>query len=365
MHISINSYPDPSLAIGVFALSFGSLAIGFSTARAVDFSLGRVPRIAKRYQVNLGRLRGFQWWLLAVAIAILMLNLAVYGKPPIFGFFGADTLNYVDYGKLKQILNTATMALFVSASLETSKPRKLSVCAFSVLCMLAYATRGFLLVMLAQGLFVFSLRTRTTKKTLYLVAGTTLLSAVLIADLIGNGRAESTSEAFVAYFGIRNAYADWPMTFLWALSYVATPFSNLCWIIRSHQYSHPSATFLTSLLPAFWAPPSLEGGDLGSSSIIDGVHTYLAKYYLDLWYFGIFLINYVWGIISGYLSAHDRLTRRALTSSVLLAAIAFIFFADYLTFLSIAMELTVLHFVQRVAIRELAVDRIALPGCAV
>ncbi len=158
----------------------------------------------------------------------------------------------------------------------------------------------------------------------------------------------------VAYFGIRNTYADWPMAAIWAISYVASPLSNMCWIVHSYHYDHPTATFLGTLLPSFWSPPPLEAGDLGSSSIIDGVHTYLAKYYLDLSYFGIFLINYIWGLISGYLADGDRLTRKPLTSAVLLSAIAFIFFADYLTFLSIVLELWILSFVQRYTMQEIA-----------
>jgi hypothetical protein len=360
MHVSIDSYPDLSLALFVFAISLLSLLLGYFTVRAASFCLDYRPKIASSYRIDLVRLRRVQLWLIAVASAIFVLNLAAYGKPPIFGFFGADTLNYVEYGKLKQVLNTAIMALFVSTSFETSKKRKLLTCTFSILCMAAYATRGFLLVMLVQGLFVFSLRTRVSKRTLYLVAGLTVVVAALISDLIGGGRAESTSAAFVAYFGIRQVYAGWPMALLWVISYIATPFSNLCWIIHSYPYSHPSATFLTSLLPAFWSPPPLESLDLGSASIIDGVHTYLAKYYLDMWYFGVFLINYVWGLISGYLSAGDRLAGRALTSSVLLASIAFIFFADYLTFLSTVMELAILHFVQRYTAPECMDPAVAL-----
>jgi oligosaccharide repeat unit polymerase len=365
MHISVNSYPDLSLALFVFALSSISLLLGYYTVRAATYCLNHTPKIAPHYQIGLLRLRRVQWLLLSVAIAIVIMNFAAEGKPPIFGLLGDDTLNYMKYGKLKQVLNTAVLAVFVSASLETSKKRKYLVYCFSLLCMLAYVTRGFLLLMLAQGLFVFSLRTRINKRLLYLVASTTLIVAVVIAGLIGNGRSASTSQAFVSYFGIQPAYADWPMILLWAISYVATPFSNLCWIIHSHPYTHPSATFLTSLLPAFWAPPPLESTDLGSSSIIDGVHSYLAKYYLDLWYFGVFLINYVWGLISGYLSVGDRLASRALTSSVLLAAMAFMFFADYLTFLSVVMELLILHFLQRYAIKEITVQNVTRPEPAI
>jgi hypothetical protein len=356
MHVSINSYPDLSLALFVFGLSLASFLLGHYTVRAAAYSLDCTPVFAPFYRIDLARLRRIQFVLFSIAAAIVVMNFAAYGKPPIFGFLGEDTLNYIEYGKLKQLSNTVTLALFVSASLETSRIRRYFTFSFCFLCMMAYVTRGFLLLMLAQGLFVFSLRTKISKRALYLTAVTTLVLGILLAGAIGNGRNESTSQAFVAFFGIQPAYADWPMTLLWAISYVATPFSNLCWIIHSYTYTHPTATFLNTLLPAFWSAPPLEIGDLGSSSIIDGVHSYLSKYYLDLWYFGIFLINYVWGLISGYFSLGNRLAARALTSSVLLAAMAFMFFADYLTFLAIAIELIILTIVQQYAISDTFVE---------
>jgi hypothetical protein len=172
--------------------------------------------------------------------------------------------------------------------------------------------------------------------------------------VIGNGRYQGTSEMFAAFFNIKPSYADWPMTFLWIISYISIPFSNLCWIIHAYHYSHPTSNFLTTLLPSFWAPPSLEGGNLGSINIIDGVHTYLAKYYIDLWFVGIFTINFAWGLISGYLGVGDRIGQKYLTSSVFLSAIAFLFFADYLTMLSIVMELFILALVQRYVTRPLS-----------
>ncbi|WP_165420069.1 hypothetical protein [Edaphobacter modestus] len=72
--------------------------------------------------------------------------------------------------------------------------------------------------------------------------------------------------------------------------------------------------------------------------IVDGVHTYIAKYFLDFWFFGIFGINYIWGIIAAYVSAGNRLTRRYLPAAVLLGCLGFIFFSDFLSILYILIE---------------------------
>ena len=212
--------------------------------------------------------------------------------------------------------------------------------------MLAYATRGFLLFMLAQVLFSFCLTTRVRRRTLYAIAGGTLLGAIVLSNFIGNTRAESTTEAFIAFFGIEKQYATWPLALLWVISYISTPISNICWIVHVYHYVHPSLTFLSSLLPAFWSAEALETQYI-APNVIDGVSTYLVKYYLDLWFYGVVLINVIWGGIMGVMTYRGRISRRMLSSSVLLASIGFLFYSDFVSFLSILMELAVLVWVVR------------------
>lgn len=351
MHVTEYSYPDSSLGGELFLLSFVSLLAGYTMYRMLANYRGDLTPLPNEYRVNLTALRKMQKIMIGIITTLLIVNLIAYGPPPLFAVLGADTLNYVEYGKFKQVMNTALMALAVMSALETSTRRRLINYGFCFACMLAYATRGFLLVMLAQMLFSFCLTTRISRRSLYVIGAGTLLGAVLLSNFIGNSRNESTTEAFLAFFGISRTYATWPLAILWILSYISTPISNICWIVHKYPYDHPSFTFLTSsLLPAFWAPDALEVGYLGSPNVIDGVHTYLAKYFLDLWYYGIVLINVVWGGVMAWMMRNERYTRRVLTSAVLLGAISFLFFADFLTFLSIVMELSVLAWIERHAI---------------
>jgi hypothetical protein len=210
-------------------------------------------------------------------------------------------------------------------------------------CALAYASRAYLLIMLFQFLVMFSLRTSMSKKKIYLIAFSTLFLAIGISDVIGNGRSVYGRDALLGYMQIKRSYYNWPSAYLWLISYVSSPISNLCWIVRVYRYDHPSASFLYSLVPGFLnSSVPLEGMDLGSSNIVDGVHTYIAKYYLDFWWFGVFGINYLWGLLSGFITTGNRLTRYYLTSSVVLACLGFIFFADFVTFLLIVVELAFL-----------------------
>lgn len=346
LHISYTSYPDLSLALLVFVCSLVSFLIGLISIRSAYFAVGYSPKGPNHYKIDIRKLRRFHLAASGIALAIIIMNWKLYGLPPLFGFFGAETLNYQEYGSLRQVLFSSVMALFVSAPLEVSALRRWTLYVGGLLVPFGYASRGFVLIMLFQALIVFSFRTNLSKKKIYFVALSTLCFAVILSDVIGNGRSSLGSEAMLRYLKIKNDYYDWPTAYIWLISYISTPISNLCWIIHGYRYDHPSAHFLYSMLPGF-SDKILETGDLGSENIIDGVHTYIAKYYLDLWIFGIFIINYVWGLISGYISAGNRLSRNYLSSAVLLGCIGFMFFSDFLTILMIILQLSILTLAQR------------------
>jgi len=349
-HISYTSYPDISLALILFACSVAAFLGGYATLTAAYRAVDYVPTGSEYYRIDVKRLRRFHLVTLLLALSLIVLNLKLYGLPPVFAFLGADTLDYQEYGSLRQLLFPATLVLFVSAPLEPSTFRRWMLYAFGPLFFIAYASRGFLLIMLFQTLVVFSFRTTLSKRQIYLVALVTLCSAVLLSNFLGNSRNSLGSAALLGYMQIKRQYYTWPAAYLWVIAYVSTPFSNLCWIVHVYHYNHPTTSFLNSLLPGFLGgdvTKTLEAKDLGSENIVDGVHTYIAKYYLDFWWLGLLGINYLWGLISGYISAGNRLTRNYLTSAVLLGCIGFMFFSDFLTILIVVMELFTLALVQR------------------
>jgi hypothetical protein len=347
LHISYTSYPDISIALILFAASLLFFLFGYVTIRAAYLSVGHVPSGCSHYQIDITKLRNFHLLMIGIVVAIMVMNWKLHGLPPLFGFIGVDTLDYMEYGSLRQILFPCILLIFVSAPLEISWIRRWCLYLFAPLCLLIYVSRGLMLIMLFQALVVFSIRTSLSKRKIYLVAISTLCCALMVSDFIGNGRNSIGSQALLGYMQIKRAYYDWPTAYLWMASYISTPISNLCWIVRVYPYEHPSFSFLNSVLPGFWKIQSLEVGDLGSDMIVDGVHTYVAKYFLDFWFFGIFGINYIWGLIAGYISAGDRLTRKYLPVAVLLGCLGFIFFADFLSILYILVELFVISIAQQ------------------
>jgi hypothetical protein len=342
LNISYTTYPDISIALLIFFCSVVPFLLGNATLRLAFLAVGYVPKGPSEYRIDLAKVRRFQWILLATASVVILYNLVVYGLPPIFGFFGFDVLDYQKYGGLKQILFVAFMAIFVTAPLETSRIRRYFFYAFALSCALAYVTRGYLLIMIFQLLVVYSLRTNVSKKKIYIVALSTFCSAIIISGILGNNRNSLGSDVLLRFMQIRREYYDWNPALLWMISYVSTPISNMCWIVQVYRYDHPTGSFLYYLLPGFLNPAPTIQPDLGSGSIVDGVHTYLAEYYFNFLWFGVLGINYIWGLISGYMNAGNRLPRNYLVSAVLLGCMAFMFFFDFLTILIIVLELVVL-----------------------
>lgn len=348
LRISYASYPEFATAVALFAGSAVSFLLGLVTLRLAFYATDYRPTGFSHYQIDIKKLRRVHRVAFFVTVAIILMNLKKDGPPPIFMLLGADTPSYQEYGSLRQPLFTAILVMFVSAPIEPSRIRRWFLYIFAPACFLIYGSRGFLLIMMFQGLIVFSLRTSMSKKKIYLVALVALITAFLASDVIGNSRNSLGAQALIGYLQIKTTYADWPSAYLWVLSYISTPISNLCWIVHTYPYTQPSFSWVYSALPGFWSPKTIEQtGDLGTQQIIDGVHTYAAKYFIDFWYFGIFGINYAWGLISAFITAGDRLTRNYLSSAVLLGCMGFMFFSDFLTILIIMMELFLLGWAQR------------------
>jgi len=347
LRISYTSYPDISLGLILFVASLLSFLFGYATIRVAYSSIGYVPSGYTHYKIDITRLRRFHLFLVGIVLAIMIMNWRLHGLPPLFGFIGLDTLDYMEYGSLRQLLFPCILLIFISAPLETSLLRKGCLLLFAPLCLLIYVSRGLMLIMLFQALVVFSMRTSLSKRKIYLVAISTLCCGLMLSDFIGNGRSSVGSAGMLSYMQIKKIYYDWPTAYLWMASYISTPISNLCWIVHVYRYEHASFSFLYSALPIVLTGKSLEVTDLGSDMIVDGVHTYIAKYFLDFWFFGIFGINYIWGLIAAYISSGNRLTRRYLPSAVLLGCLGFIFFSDFLSILYILIELFAISVAQQ------------------
>jgi len=346
--VSWSTYPDRSLGIAVFAISVGSLLLGFVALRQEPTA--RAKRSLPRYSIRTEPLRKSILILGVGSVGLVVYNFLAFGLPPIASFLGASTLDYQEYGRFKQALEPMTSALFLNALLEPSRKRRWFWSALSLGIMLAYVLRGPLLMSLAQGVILFSLRTSIPKRTIYFRAIVMLLIALTLINVIGNAR--TPQQIFLEFMEIKPEFRSWPMAVLWPITYISVPVSNLCWIIHGAHFTEPTLSFLYPVLPSFWAPENPHETALSDSHIIDGVHTYLADYYLDFSWFGIVGLNFALGMLSAFLVNKERVSRYLLLSPILLSAMGLIFFWDFFVYLPTLGELAIQAIVQKHCIQS-------------
>jgi oligosaccharide repeat unit polymerase len=348
--ISDVSYPDFSLPALIFAASLLSFLLGYYLIRIIYWKQIDA-RASACYQIDITRLRRFNLMLACAALPIIIYNYEASGLPPFFGFLGLDAKLVNNYGRLEQLLGPLLMALFVNAFLDVSIKRRISYAIFAFLWMLFYGARGGILIMLFQALIVLSIRTSMSKRKIYLLALVGVVVAGVFFGVLGSYR--TTDAILFAGMRIKAEYQQWPTIYIWIISYISEPLSNLCWYVHTARFDHVTWTFTYWLRPAFWFPVNPAPHHVDDFYIVYGVNTYLANYFLDFSYFGIFAINLLIGIVSGFGSVANRIGRHFLFWSVFLGCLGFIFFWDFFATLSMVILFGLQTIAQRYFMRSL------------
>jgi oligosaccharide repeat unit polymerase len=344
VQVSESTYPGRSMGFILFFVSLLSLLAGVGTIRLANYAEPLSP-LSLAYRIDSGRLRRINWILCLSIAAIVVFNYLSMGPPPILGFFGVPTVIYTEYGRFKQLLVPMAMALFINSALEEFGFRRWFWRFLSLGTLLAYVTRGPILMAVSQALVLYSIRTSASKRKIYVGATITLLLALVAMDVIGNNR--TAEDAFFAGMDIKSEFRDWPMAVLWPVSYVSIPISNMCWIVERAHFTAPSISFLYQVLPFFLIPASPHVATVSDPHIVDGVHTYLANYFLDFSWAGVVGCNFAIGLASGFLTHRERISRKFMSSSIILSAIGFIFFWDFFTTLWTILEFCIQVLVQK------------------
>lgn len=337
--ITYVSYPNPGMPLLLFVLSLSSFLFGYIVSRML---MHRWPTRSEplAYTLDVTRLWQLNLLFCGSALVIIVFNWILSGPPPALG----DPTSYLTYGRFKQVLFPLLVVVTVNATLDSSRWRKALFIMFGIAGMTLYITRGLLMVALLQMLFVFSLRTRMSRKKLYSIAFGVLVFAVVVITIIGNAR--TAQGVFLEYLQIRHKYFGWPMAYLWLTSYISIPFSNLCWLFAKGSFHGPTLSFLYPLLPSFLTPANPHAAIHNDLSIIDGASTYLAAYALDFSYLGIYLANLLLGMGCGWFRER-ALPKQLLVASIFLTCLSFIFFSDMFTPLSTILQVAIQSAVQR------------------
>lgn len=339
LQITYVTYPNMGMPLLLFSISLGSFLLGYVVSRVL-LHRWPTPNIVPSYSLDATQLWQLNLVLCCGALMIIIFNWILTGPPPAVG----DPTSYLTYGRFKQVLFPLLVTVTVNATLDPSRWRKALFIMFGMAGMTLYITRGLLMVALLQMFFVFSLKTRMSRKKLYTILIAFVVFAVVVITVIGNAR--TAQGVFFEYLQIRHKFSDWPMAYLWLTSYVSIPFSNLCWLFAKNSFHGPTLSFLYPLLPSFLAPSDPHAYIHQDLSIIDGASTYLVAYALDFSYLGIYLANLLLGIGCGWLRER-ALPRSLLVAGILLTCLSFIFFSDMFTPLSTILQIAIQSAIQR------------------
>jgi oligosaccharide repeat unit polymerase len=342
VHVSESSYPTLGTPLLLFFVSLTSLGVGYFLVRLfVSAHEPAVPGGFEDRELDCVKLRILNTVFLIISLVIVFLNLKLAGLPPAFSFLSINTKEYLEYGKLKQVLFPLLVAILVNSSLDPLYRFKIFFGGFASVVMVLYLTRLNLMFAVFQIIALFALTSQVKTKKIYLVAFITLVCAILAANVLGNNR--TSRDVFMEFLQIKASYSDAPMPFLWAVSYFSIPISDMSWIVQEFHRQDMHLSSLYPLLPAFWTPDNPYQTFLESDArIIDGAHTYLANYFMDASFAGVAFINVLIGMASGLFMA-GRALKSPLVFAVLLGAIVFLFFSDLFTPLSTLILVFVQH----------------------
>jgi oligosaccharide repeat unit polymerase len=339
VHVSYVIYPYAGIPFLIFAVSAGSLLLGYFASTAI-LERDILQDDATSYVLDVTRLWQLNLLFCAFALTLIGFNWFTFGPPPAIG----DPSTYLTYGKLKQILFPLLTCIAVNATLDPSRLRRYLFIAFGFGWLALYVTRGMMLATFLQMFFLFSLRSSVSRKKQCLLFCGAFAVVVGAMTVIGNLR--TAHDVFIGFLQIRDKYSDWPMAFLWPVAYVSIPFSNLCWVV-AHGSSHgPTFAFLYSLLPSFMAPADPYADVHGGMNMIDNASTYLQAYALDFSYLGIYFANLLLGLGCGWLVLRSY-PRRILILAIFLTSITQLFFSDNFLLLLTVIQVCLQAFVQK------------------
>jgi len=339
VRVSYVIYPHLAVPFLIFVVSFASLLLGYFSSTAI-FKPDPARDRPAFFTLDLTALWRLNLCFCAIALALIAFNWVIDGPPPALG----SPATYLTYGKFKQVLFALLTCIAVNSTLDSSRFRRYLLIFFSLATLAIYIARGVLLVTLLEMFFLFALRSRMSRKKQYLLGLGALALGVAIMTFMGDLR--TAHAVFIAFLKIRDKYSDWPMAWLWLVSYISIPFSNLCWTVAHPPSNGPTLAFLYALLPTFMAPSNPYAAVYTSSYIVDNASSYLQTYALDFSWLGIYFANLLLGFGCGWIQRRAY-PKNFLILVIFLTSMSMIFFTDMFLLLSTVIQVLVQRFVQK------------------
>ncbi len=246
--------------------------------------------------------------LLRVWAVITVVEIIVSGGIPIVWLFSGSDKNYADFGI--HSLHGLTMSMLLSAStisaylfIETRRPKFAALPVAASLWFIACITRGFLIGIILQILFLYlSVRQVRPAQMAKIAVGFIIL--VVFFGIIGDLRSGGGTDLVRAVARPTERFPDWlPSGFLWVYLYLVTPLNNLFNTVQvAPSIDGFSVAVTTSqLFPTVIRDAILDPGSMRQVELVDtnlNISTGFVGPYLDMGITGIVLFSLFTGAVA-------------------------------------------------------------------
>ena len=308
---------DASHFIRLYVLTIAPFVVAYWYVRLMIFGLSRNTG-ATQFSgcFNLGQSsaveREFIWrrvlWLLRIWALATLVEIVVSGGLPIIWIIFGSAKNYQDFG-VKSV-HGLLMSMLLSCSmisfylfLETRDRKYIAIPAFSILWFIISVTRGFLVGLILQTLYL----SLTIKRPAFIQVARIVVGFVLLIVLFGVAgdlRSGGSDELIRALARPTERYPAWlPSGFLWVYIYLATPLNNLFNTVELNPSvdgitisATTSALFPTLIREIIFADAPLKSGDLVDANL--NVSTEFMGPYLDMGMAGVVLFSLFLGVLA-------------------------------------------------------------------
>jgi oligosaccharide repeat unit polymerase len=273
-------------------------------------------------------LKYFVYFLILLSVIILILNYIMFGPPPLISFFTKKYIDYLHYGKLKNILFANAIFLFVISYFYKRRIISFLLKLFSISILLLYVSRGNIIFMFLFYIYYYLMNNSISNLKLFFYFIFSLIGVILLFQIIGEYR--TGNNVFYNILEIKEQYRISNAGLIWIIAYLSMPFDNLLnFISHNLNYFGYGENIISRLLPAFMQFNHLSMNIYYNllPNKYNTVGTYLSWIYFDFGILGILLFNFFIGIISGYVWFF--LKSKRLFVSLLLTCLSLIFFSDY------------------------------------
>lgn len=351
--LQIYTFNSFVIVISLFIMSIVPFSVGVLISGFLVFKDGvikRVDFIQKDFEYK--KAISVLWVLTVIMILVAALNIVRFGLPPFLtAAMGLQSkYNYLNYGFFKYPLFASAMGIIMISVFHIKKRILfISVVIMSVMTLVLFVSRGFLIQGILQFFFLYIYRHRMKfNRKLILKVSSFIIIIIILFGLWGDVR--SGSEVFLSVMEIKRSYQFVPTLFLWFFSYLSLPLSNMIVIIQNFHHLYLGAMTLSSSLPPIMVEifhistfDSLYNPvDAIFSSPLNNMATAAAIPYLDFGWVGVALYYFIIGVTSGYVNFKSIARRKPLyqaINAIILSSIALSFFWNMMINITIITEI--------------------------